>query len=168
MRAEGKIDKNRICIEYAGKNSARFIDMMSSVDEKIPFSDKGYLTKTETIELQLSSDLFLIMVMNLKDYTGVLTGKLCEAIQNRLPVIGMVSGDVPDSEMKYTINKYNLGVCYEEADPNSFLLLKEYIGKQYDAKMIYGNVSYTPAESCYIDFNYKHIAEHLHHVIENL
>ena len=165
---EGQIDKNKICIEYAGKNSTRFIDMMHSVSEEIPFVDKGYLTKTETLELQLSSDLFLIMVMNLKDYTGVLTGKLCEAIQNRLPIIGMVSGDVPDSEMKYTINKYNLGACYEEADPNSYLLLKEYIHKQYDTKMIYGKVFYSPAESCYIDFNYQQIADHLNHVIEDL
>ena len=168
LAEEKKIDLEKVEIVYAGKNSDRFIELMKQTTYDIHYIDKGYLTKAETISLQASSDIFLIMVMNLKDYTGVLTGKLCEAIQNQVPIIGLVSGNLPNSEMKYTIDKYQLGICFEEANADTYYTLKEYVLSQYNRKMSDGSVHYSPVDECFNVFNYRVIADHLNEIIEKL
>ena len=135
---------------------------------KVKYIDHGYLTKYETQKLQKSSDIFLIMVMNLSDYTGVLTGKLCESIQNRLPVIGLVSGDIPNSELCETIRKYNLGFCHEQSRKETYVQLKEYILNQYNRKINYGNAIYEPSNQAFLDFNYKNIVKKLDYEIKEL
>lgn len=165
---ERLIDPNKVVFEYAGKNSDRFLYLYSKYVNKIKYIDHGYLTKTETLNLQRSSDLFLIMVMNLRDYTGVLTGKLCESIQNRLPVIGLVSGDLPNSELCQTIEKYKLGFCHETARAETTEQLKQYILQQYNNKIVTGATVYEPVKEAFSDFNYKKIVGKLDYEIRTL
>lgn len=162
------IDKDRVIFDYAGNNSERFLYLYRDYANKVKYIDHGYLTKYETQKLQKSSDIFLIMVMNLSDYTGVLTGKLCESIQNRLPVIGLVSGDIPNSELCETIRKYNLGFCHEQSRKETYVQLKEYILNQYNRKINYGNAIYEPSNQAFLDFNYKNIVKKLDYEIKEL
>lgn len=158
---EGLIDSKRVVFEYAGNNSGRFLYLYRNYVNKVKYIDHGYLSKKETLELQKSCDLFIIMVMNLKDYTGVLTGKLCESVQNKLPVIGLVSGDLPYSELCTTIEKYQLGYCYEEARKDTFEALKQYVLMQYNNKVNHGKTNYNPEKSAYDNFDYQNIVERL-------
>lgn len=165
---ERLVDPNKVVFEYAGKNSDRFLFLYSKYADKIKYINHGYLTKTETLNLQRNSDLFLIMVMNLRDYTGVLTGKLCESIQNRLPVIGLVSGDLPNSELCQIIEKYNLGFCHETARPETTEQLKQYVLQQYNKKITTGATLYEPVKEAFSDFSYKNIVEKLDFEIKKL
>lgn len=162
------VDPNKVVFEYAGKNSDRFLYLYKNYINKIKYIDHGYLTKTETQNLQKSSDLFLIMVMNLKDYTGVLTGKLCESIQNRLPVIGLVSGDLPNSELCETIEKYQLGFCHEQSRKETDEQLKDYILQQYQSKINSGRTVYEAKKQAFLDFNYQNIVKKLDLEIKSL
>ena len=47
--------------------------------------------------------------------TVFLTGKFYEALQQKKPIVALVDGDKPKSELKTLIDQYRLGICYEEA-----------------------------------------------------
>lgn len=167
LSAEGVIEPDKIIIEYAGKNSEHFNNMMTGLRFKYRIIDHGYLSHSETMRLQKKSDIFMIMVMNMTGYTGVLTGKLCEAVQFGIPVIGFVSGDLANSELKTTIDKYKLGFCYEEASTDSFQGLKKYIYSIYNRKVVNGLPVTLNNENSKV-FDYRNIIEKLEEYIAEL
>lgn len=168
------IDEGRICISsikviYAGGAYQYLSEQASKYDLVNIIENHGYVSRKDVMELQAVSDIFLVATWNTIKEQGVLTGKFYESIQNNMPVIATVVGDMPGSEIGEVISEYNLGVCYEVANhATTFQLLKKYIENAYQQKMISGKVEYAPQNNPNFRFSYKAIARDFECIVKKL
>lgn len=155
-----------IVIDYAGHNSDIIIEQAKKSKLENMIIDHGFLSRSEVSELQKQADIFLVLSWNTKHDQGILTGKFYEALQHRKPIIALVNGNMPQSELKELIEQYHLGICYENASKvSSQLQLLEYIEKQIAKKQNNEELDYKPNESVFGQFNYMDITKQLEQII---
>ena len=165
-----EIEPQNIDIVYAGSNSGLFIEQTKSIANVVNIVDYGYLNYEEVFELQNKADVFLLMVMNQKKYTGVLTGKLSEGVCCGANLLGMVFGELGNSELYKTITENKLGFCYEQANSHSFEEMKKYIKKIYDKKILFKkrDISLEINSETRNKFDYEFITHELIKIIQGL
>ena len=157
-----KIQPSDIEIAYAGNDCTILMQQAEVFGYAESVINHHYLSRTETAQLQASSDLFLLISWNTKHDQGILTGKFYEALQHRKPVVALISGDLPNSELKELIDQYRLGICCEEAGGiDSEAALSVYIRKQFDRKQAGQPLEYDPDESVFSRFEYGAIVRKL-------
>ena len=133
---EKKIDIDKIEFNYLGSYSGKMYEEVEKAGLLQCYSYKGFVSRLEAFRYQLYSDVLLAAVWNTHDYQGVISGKFIQYLQFEKPIIGIVVGDEPNSELKKLINKLRIGYCYEQANHNNdYFLLKEYILNLYERKM---------------------------------
>lgn len=155
-----------VIIDYAGKECDVLIKDAESFGYAGSVINHNVLSRTETSQLQASSDLFLVISWNTKNDQGILTGKFYEALQHKKPIIAIVSGDVPNSELKMLIDTYNLGICYEEATKEeSEDMLKDYVFRQYRHKQAGKMLDYSPDPEVFNQFEYGNIVKKLEKIM---
>jgi glycosyltransferase involved in cell wall biosynthesis len=146
-------------INYAGNDFEKLIEQANQFHLKNLVYNKGFLTQQDSFNLQASSDCLMVLTWNNKFEKGILTGKLAETLLFKKKLIGLVTGDVPHSELENLIQEYNLGfsgnyVQYRESEERleRFLLERLYIKC---------NTKVTPhetiSEECLLLFDYEHI-----------
>ena len=169
LENEGKIDRKNIVFNYAGLGYETLLNQAKAYNFEDVLVDYGFLDTKQTMQLQKNSDLFVVLSWNMKNNTGVLTGKLYEAIKNERPVIALVSGNQPNSELSMVISKYNLGLCYEKAtDKSNISKIKDYILEQYERKIRNEAIKYNPKSEATECFEYSNIAKQLENIINEL
>ena len=159
------ITKDQISFVYAGKNS----DAVSKLFDEFSISDildnHGQLSRTEAIELQNNSDVFLVLSWNTKKAKGILTGKFYEGVRAKKPIISIVEGDVPDSELLELNNRYNYGFCYESCNRNmNSSDIEQYIFNLCLEKKTTGHIEYVPSTDLSNDFCYEGIVNKLNNL----
>ena len=159
------ISKDQISFVYAGKNS----DAVSKLFDEFSISDildnHGQLSRTEAIELQNNSDVFLVLSWNTKKAKGILTGKFYEGVRAKKPIISIVEGDVPESELLELNNKYNYGFCYESCNRNmSSSYIEQYVCNLCLEKNTKGHIDYVPSNDLTDDFCYEGIVNKLNNL----
>lgn len=159
---EGEIDRSRIRFCYAGPDSGTIHDIFSKAGIRDILTDKGYLSRTETTALQMSSDIFTLFSWNTKKSKGILTGKFYEGIKTRKPVLAMLTGNAPESELMMLQKRYDYGFCYEQCTKAASMpALKHFITKLYNEKISCGSLSYQPSEELYNAFSYTTLSKKL-------
>lgn len=138
--AEGTIDGDRIVCTYAGPSSHLFSEYVRRFP-LIHFEDKGLLSREEALTLQGRASVLVASNWNTQLMRGGLSGKVFEYLAKDVPLIGLVSGDVPHSALRELIESCEAGVCFEEAEPNTYAGLKNYIARQYSDWMVNGLTS---------------------------
>lgn len=128
--SSGTIDKNKIVIEYAGTTSYLF-ERFSCKYPNVPVINHGLLSRDGALELQSRSSLLIVASWNTSAQRGVLTGKVFEYLGRDIPIIGLCSGDVPNSSLRGLIEGCSAGICYEEADESTYGLLVPFLEQQY-------------------------------------
>ena len=155
-----------VTIDYAGRDYETIKNQAKEYGLENVVINHGFLSRTEVTNLQAESDIFLVLSWNTKHDQGILTGKFYEALQHKKPIIALVEGDTPDSELKILIDRYHLGICYEEATKErSEQLLQNYLEKQILKKQCKEKMEYEPDESVFSRFQYKEIAKQLEQII---
>lgn len=164
-----KIHPSRVKIHYAGAN---FDSLKSTADAQglgNLLIDHGYVNKTEAARIQGMSDLFLVLSWNTADSQGILTGKFYEGIRAQKPILSIVSGDMPNSELALLNEKYQYGFCYEMCQRNSqFSAFCDFLLDAYTQKMKHGRVRYHPVPELFSDFRYDVLAKKLSDFCETL
>ena len=169
MIDNGIINRKNIKFKYAGSDSAEFLNVLNKAKIADLFQDSGYLSRLETLKLQISSDVFLVLSWNNRNSQGILTGKFYEGIQAGKPIIACVSGKTPNSELMQLQKKYNYGFCFEEACKKEYIKeLKFYIEKIYKEKLENGILSYQPSDELYQEFSYTCISDKVHNIMRKL
>ena len=113
--------------------------------------------------------MFLVVSWNTKTDKGILTGKFYEALMHKKPIIAIISGQEPDSELKHLIDAYKLGICYEEAAQDESLhKLVQYIQKQTILKISGLPLEYSPDQTAYNIFEYSRIIGNLEKILQQL
>ena len=157
-----------ICIYYAGQDYAFMRRQAEEFDLASIVKDKGLLHRAETAQLQESCDMFIVLSWNTQEEQGILTGKFYEALARRKPIIAIVTGDKSHSEIRELIEKYNLGVCYEETDRSSTQTLTEYLGMQLERKKNGKALYYEPQEDAFVIYHYKEIVSRLDKILRDI
>ena len=127
------------------------------------------MSRLAAVQLQEEADVLLTAVWNNKDYQGVIGGKILTYLMLKKPIIGIVIGDAPNSEIKEIIKNINCGWCYEEANhEQDFTMLKEVILRLYESKMS-GDVPYIEYNEHELSkFNLKNITEKYINIFDSL
>ena len=123
----GEIDNNSFAFHYAGSDYNELIAQLKEYNLDATAVNHGFVSRVESISMQKRASALLLLTWNETSYTGVVPGKLFEymAIKN-IPIIALITGDAPDSEVARMIRSCEAGYATEEAEKD-LSGLKEYV-----------------------------------------
>lgn len=159
--SDGSIDLKNVCIDYAGTASYLF-QQFAREHPDVPTFDHGLLPRDEAFNLQNSASALVVASWNNQQQVGVLTGKVFEYLSRNAPVVGLCSGNVPNSDLRLLIERCRVGICYEEAEPESFQRLVEYIVQLYQQWEKFGVTRRDPDSSERVkEYSYSELTKKL-------
>lgn len=165
--SEKRVDKNKIKYYYAGSSGDGFRELFDSEGMADILVDKGYLSKGDALRLELASDVFTVSSWNTTKSQGILTGKFYEGIKTGKPILTLISGNMPNSELMQFQEKYNYGFCYETCNKKTAMKdLENYIESLYNEKLLCGRLSYIPSKEIKEAFGYGSITMKLHGIMQ--
>lgn len=165
----GRIDPEKIRLHYAGRD----FDILLAIAQKTGLEsilvNHGYVGRAEAAALQNMSDIFLVLSWNRKDSQGILTGKFYEGIRAKKPILSLISGDLPNSELNILNEQYRYGFCYEASrEAEQFDSLCDYLANSYTEKMKCGKVQHEVNPQLEARFRYDNIAQQLEAFIQSI
>tara|TARA_B100000902_G_scaffold399696_1_gene471895 strand:+ start:1964 stop:3376 length:1413 start_codon:yes stop_codon:yes gene_type:complete len=121
---DGRIENFKF--HYAGSDIRTLIDQASKYGLSANIINHGYVSRLQSMKIQKSCDFVVVGTWNSIEEKGILTGKIFEAFMLRKPIIGIVNGDLQNSEFKNLIEDCNAGVAIEsnflsEIDKNNII-----------------------------------------------
>lgn len=169
LALDNEIDLAHIRFVYAGAAFEVVEKQAKKYELQEILENHGYVSRGESDRLQKSSDIFLVATWNTTKEQGIMTGKFYESMRNHMPIIAVVTGNKSDSEMGRIISRFDLGVCYEQADHTyTYCLLKQYIKRQYTNKIRNGRVEYLPKGNVEQQFSYEYLSQQLEDIIKDV
>lgn len=157
---EGKIDKDKISFSYCGDYGNDLKKELIEFGLADKFVDWGRVSHLQSMLIQNRSDILLSCIWNYYDYQGAMGGKTFEYLGLEKPIVAIVRGDMPNSDMKKLIENGQCGVCYEEANHDTDIaLLKETVYKYYIEKKEKGFISHKNYYEGIKKYDLNHIAE---------
>ena len=160
------IDKSLFRFVYAGPNPSLLYEIAGQYLLTDIIDDRGYLQPKQIMDLQLSSDLFLVLTINTKKMRGLLCGKFYEGIRAEKLILALVSGDTRNSELYRLNEKYFYGKCIELCRGNEAEKeLKDFLSKIYENKL---NGDLRSPYSIIKDFSYENISRDLEGICKEL
>lgn len=143
LAEEGKVDKEKISFGYCGVYGDDIKNELIEFGLEGKFVDWGTVSHLQSMLIQNRSDILLSCIWNYYDYQGAMGGKTFEYLGLEKPIVAIVKGDMPNSDMKKFIVSGECGVCYEEANHDEDIaLLKDKIYQYYTEKMEKGFISH--------------------------
>lgn len=165
----GVVDLNKMKFRYAGIQGDKLKQMFAEYGLETILKDYGYLASSETDKIQRSSDLFLVLSWNTKSDQGILTGKFYEGIRAKKPMLAMVVGDTPNSELALLNQEYRYGFCYEDVKgDDEFENLCGYLTAIYNEKTSKGTIEYSQLASFEEAFRYDAITKQLESIFNKI
>jgi predicted RNA binding protein with dsRBD fold (UPF0201 family) len=159
---EKKIRSSDIVVHYAGHHSNDFKKQAGHYGLHYMTIDHGFLSRADSVKLQESSDILVALCWNTQKEQGILSGKFFEYLQSFKPIIGIVSGDLANSELSELINEINVGIGCEYIRKGVDLpLLKNYLLSLYNSKMKEGRIVFSPNLEKINSFQYRNIVREL-------
>lgn len=166
---QGLMSLDRVRFDYAGNTFEALKEQAERFGVSEILVNHGYMNREQVNRLQFHDDMFVVLTWNTKNEQGILTGKFYEALKNKKPVVALVSGSKPHSEIRKIVESNYLGVCYEAADnENTWAQFIEYILKQYESKIEGNAVLYEPKPIVFEKFEYSGITRQLEKVMKDL
>lgn len=169
LAAQNRIDLSKVRLNYAGRDFA----LLQQIAEKLGLEEilinHGYVSRAEAARLQNISDLFLVLSWNRADSQGILTGKFYEGIRAGKPILSLISGDLPNSELNILNEKFHYGFCHESCRGEAhFGQLCDFLEKAYNEKMACGKVQFQVNPELEAAFRYDNLAQQLEEFISKI
>lgn len=162
----GQIEMFRIQVDYAGPTGFRLIDQAEKYELGSIVSDMGIVTHKKAIEMQQSANLLLLLTWNTEKEKSVISGKAYECFFSSRPVLALVSGDAAGSVTKEQIEKSNCGFCFEEATPEDYSAMKQYVLALYKEFIETGKTACNTNWEYVQQYSYENIANQLSNIID--
>lgn len=166
---EKQINPEQIQVEYAGNDwiaMERFARNWQLEERCVNY---GFITHERVLEIMEEVDCSIVSTQNTSKDQGVVTGKLFELLVAEKPIIAIVSGDVPNSELGTIVKECNAGVVYEEACAGSdYAKLKSWLQNAVYEKSEKGKLTATLNRFERENYSYKKIAHQLYELIEKM
>lgn len=162
----GKLDLTKVRFEYAGPHFEMIREQAKQYNVEGILVNHGFVSKMEVAKIQARCDVFVVLTWNTAYEKGVLTGKFFEGIRARKPILTMVSGDAPNSELSVLNQKYHYGFCYEEcaASPEQEKL-SQWVEDAYIRKREGKPLHYAPRDALFEDFTYQKLTAKLEYIM---
>jgi len=163
------ITENQLVFYYAGKefNVLKSQAIKYKLEELIV--DRGFVSREESIKIQKESDIIVVATWNSNVDSGIIPGKIYECFLLKKVILGVVNGNLSNSEMKKLILNVNGGFTYEDASidkEKDFVNLMDFIKEKVNEKRDSGQV-----ESKYNNeitkYEYSYLTEKLIGIINN-
>ena len=171
LSEDGRIDSDNIKFQYAGPEKEFNILLKHASDLQLEriLVNHGYVSRAKAEEIQIKSDIFLVLAENNHDYKGDLSGKFYEGIRCERPILAIVVGNAPRSELFELNEKYHYGFCYEDCQRQElFPKLCDYLAEAYQEKIKLGQIQYHPASDFALRFRYDNLTKELEEICKNL
>ncbi len=167
--SSGRIDRRRIEYVYAGAHYAETLAFFEKYGIEDIVTNRGYVSRDEALSIQLSSDIHTVFSWNTKYDHGIMTGKFYEGVKAQKPVLAVVAGNVPGSELMQLQREYGYGCCCELSGGRSSVReMESFILSLYNEKLRTGSLSFRISEELYNAFNYTTLAEQLRSLMYEL
>ena len=158
------VDINDLKFVYAGKDFNYVEEQAKNYNIECILENRGLIQRSDSIKLKCESDYLVVAVWNNKDKAGqgIISGKLLEYMMCGKPIISLVSGNEPNSEIKSMMEAGSLGFCYEEArDSIDYKKLKEYILDGYRKYKNNSAIEFIPNKEFISKYDYRNITKDL-------
>lgn len=163
----GKVEKERLLFQYAGRSGEILRETAERYGLLSIVENHGFVPRERSLELQRRGDIVLICTWNRENRQGIISGKFYEAVCVKKPMLALVTGPLAGSEVKTMVKDYGLGYCCEEAEPDDFLRMKEWILDRYREKAENGEIVWGQT-SKREELGHDRLAGQLARIIENL
>lgn len=131
----------RITIHYAGPEGDILQSQAALHGLGSLVQDHGRIPRKRSLGLQQAVDICLVSTWNTPDDQGILTGKVFECFMLRKPVVAVVNGNLPGSEMRRVITDTGAGFCYEESSIQHMPAFVEWLRDRLREKSETGRVT---------------------------
>ena len=166
---EGQIDPAKIRVEYAGNEWPVMLSYARKYGMEDLCVNYGYITRTRVMEIMGEIDCSIVCSHNTAADQGVVTGKVFELLLVGKPILTVVTGDLPDSELGGIVRECNAGLVFEEATAErDYPALKTWLKKAYAQKQADGKLTSELDEQARSRYHYSSIAHRLYEIMENL
>ena len=156
----GIFNINDLAVHYAGKDFNILKNQASNFGMEQILCDHGFVPRDQSLSMQLGADILLHASWNSIGYTGVLTGKFFEYMMMDKPILSIITGNVPNSEIKEMMVKANIGFCYEQALKNTDnKKLKDFLLTLYQEFKKSSSLPFDPNREYIEKFSYQNIAK---------
>ena len=160
---EGELDLSHVSVEYAGNEWLVLKDLSERLGVPQICRDYGYITRGRVMEIMGEIDASIVCTHNTAADRGVVTGKVFELLLVGKPIIALVSGEIPGSELGNIVKTCTAGIVYEEATADAdYAALKAWVKQAYDAKIKTGSVPSTLNEAEREQYSYRHLSHVLY------
>lgn len=162
LEQEGLLDHRSIRFEYAGNEWP----VMRSFAEQYGLTDccinHGFIPRSRVLELLGEADCTAVCTHNTKTDQGVVTGKVFELLLVGKPIVTVVNGDEPDSELAAIIRSCTAGPVYEQsAHDRDYPALKRWLLQAVREKLAAGMVGSTLDEAKREEYSYETLSGRL-------
>ena len=165
----GDIEMERLKFIYGGQDKEKVSRVFDRYQLISILDCAGYVDRNTAQRIQMESDLFLVLSWNTKQSQGVLTGKFFEGIRAKKPILSVVTGEVPESELFVLNEKYQYGFCYDESmDEKLHSSFLKFICDAYKEKMKNGIIAYEPNPELVQSFRYDVLTKKLESMMKSL
>lgn len=158
-----KIKEGEIEFLYAGKEFSVLHQQAREYSLDGLLVNCGLVSKGDSLSIQSQSDIIIVTTWNTESDKGVIPGKIYECFLLKRPIVAIINGDTPNSELGKMVKTSGLGIEIEtmnESDQQEELL-SEFILQVYN-----GNNSVTNYNESYVEsFNYKNITKELSEIL---
>lgn len=166
LSEEGSIDASKVSVEYAGNEWP----IMQGYAEKFGFenicTNYGFITRTEVMEIMSEIDCSVVCSHNTAVDKGVVTGKVFELLLVGKPIIAVITGDEPNSELGAIVRDCNAGIVYEQATGDvDYPRFKQWLKATYDEKMQNGAIEINLNTEEREKYSYKNISRNLYELM---
>lgn len=166
LNDENKVDANKIVFEYAGTEFVTLKNQAEQYSVDSILNDNGVLSRKDCLKLQFSSHALILSTWNTKGEEGVFPGKFLEYMLIGKPIISVVDGDLPDSEVTAVVKEGKLGISYESSNSKKdFQTLKDYIHKLYIETVENNGFEFNPNSTVLERYNYDNIMKKIEKLI---
>lgn len=111
----GRMREEDVLILYAGRDEGVLRAQAAPYRLENSIRSLGFVDRRTALFMQRHSDAILICSHNTITDQGIMTGKVYEALMLGKPLIALVNGDLPGSELGLMLKDIRAGAVYEEA-----------------------------------------------------
>lgn len=163
---EGKIDIEKICFDYAGRDFQFLCEQAKIYNLNGIVKNRGMLTRAECLDLQNSADFLVLCTWNNRGEEGVFPGKFLEYMLFSKPIIALVDGNASNSEVASVMKEENVGIaCEATGGEKDYAALKAYIERQYCLFEQNKSLDFAPNQKVLNRYHYENIIQRIEELI---
>lgn len=162
-------DGTTIQLHYAGREGALVNKLAQSEQAGHLVHDHGLLSHPSALSLQEQMDVLMVASWNSEEEEGVLSGKFLEYLGADRPILALVAGTKPGSELRELIEEMNVGICVEEAGGSPEMQrLRDWLVAAAAQRAGGKPISFSPNQEVVNRFSYPNIALQLNKLLYRL